>query len=781
MIRHLFACFTLLATLNFNCFAADFSGRVQDSTGAPIEGATVVLYVSQQNYTILRARSDASGRFTLQAAEAGEYLLSAEGANLSMPEALRLQGSKLDLVLTLVPTAQRSTVQVTADAISASIDDSGKAVDVLDAESLSRRNEIFFLESLRLTPGLQVQQIGGPGATARIVTRGLRTADTSLLIDGFRFRDITSTQGEGAGLLPDLMLVNSDRFEVCRGSESTLYGTHAVGGVINMVTDPGGAQNGRMHGQLDFEGGGLGLLRGLGKLSGGEGKWQWTGALAHLNVLDGVDGNDRYRNTGTQGFVRYAMGRKTSLSGRMFSTEAFSQYNSGPGAKSGLAGLPGTLPGTFAYYTPQINDPDARRATRTIMGLAGLDHQFTPGLGLRVQYNRLYSNRTDENGPAGSGFQARFRDYSQFQGEVDTIAARMNWTWARRQVLLFGYEAEREKFYNFGDDFNPNAALRAQRKIGIRQWSNAFYAQQQFRIGSRLTVNLSGRVQSFQLQAPDFFSGTAIYGSGELASPPRAFTGDASLSYLLPGTNTKLRAHVGNAYRAPSLYERFGTTVFSGRTSVYGDPRLRPDRALSIDFGLDQYFWQSRIKASATYFYTRLQEVVGFGPVAREPYGRTSGYFNTGGALARGLETSIAMQATRKLSLQSSYTYTSTLERRPIFITGELASQRVFPHTYALTATYFFTRNFDASFDYFQASSYLVPFFSQLGNSFGSRAFRFEGPRKADIAARYRVPLRDQLGLEFFARLENLANRTYFEAGYQTPGFWGTGGIRLRF
>lgn len=780
MIRHLFACLTLSVTLHAVAAAADFSGRVQDSTGAPINGANVVLYLSHQN-TILRARSDASGRFTIQSSDASSYLLSADGENLSLPEALRLQGSKLDLVLTLVPTAQRSTVQVTADALSASIDDSGKALDILDAESLSRRNEIFFLESLRLTPGLQVQQIGGPGATARIVTRGLRTADTSLLIDGFRFRDVTSTQGEGAGLLPDLMLVNTDRFEVCRGSESTLYGTHAIGGVINMVTDSGGTINGRTHGQLDFEGGGLGLLRGLAKLSGGQGKWQWSGALAHLNVLNGIDGNDRYRNTGTQGFVRYAIGPKTSISGRIFTTEAFSQYNSGPGAKSGLSAIPGTLPGTLAFYNPQLNDPDARRATRTFMGLAGLDHQFTPGLGLRIQYNRLDSNRSDQNGPAGQGFQARFRDFSQFQGQLDTIASRFNWTWAKRQVLLFGYEAERENFYNFGDDFNPNPALRAQRKVGINQWSNAFYIQQQLRLGSRLTLNLSGRSQSFSLKAPNFFGATPLYGSGELASPPRALTGDASLSYMFPTTNTKLRAHVGNAYRAPSLYERFGSAVFSGRTSVYGDPRLRPDRALSLDFGIDQYLWQSRLRASATYFYTRLQEVVGFGPVPREPFGRSSGYFNTGGALARGVETSIALQATRKLSLQSSYTYTSTLERRPIYITGELASQRVFPHTYALTATYFFTRNFDATFDYFQASSYLVPFFSQLGNTFGTRAFRFAGPRKADIAARYRIPLRDQLGLEFFARLENINNRTYYEAGYQTPGFWGTGGIRLRF
>jgi outer membrane receptor protein involved in Fe transport len=238
---------------------------------------------------------------------------------------------------------------------------------------------------------------------------------------------------------------------------------------------------------------------------------------------------------------------------------------------------------------------------------------------------------------------------------------------------------------------------------------------------------------------------------------------------------------VGNAYRAPSLYERFGTALFSGRYSIYGDPNLRPDRALSLDFGLDQYAWSNRVRASATYFYTRLQEVVGFGPVPREPYGRTSGYFNTGGGLARGVESSLALQPTRRLAAQASYTYVNAIERRPIYVSGELQPQRVFPHTFATTATYNWTRNFDTTVDLFAASSYLVPFFVSSGGSFGTRAFRFDGPLKLDLAARYRIALGERHGLELYTRLENLTNRTYYEAGYRTPGFWGTGGLRWRF
>jgi iron complex outermembrane receptor protein len=755
--------------LTTRAFAQDsflYSGRVDDPNGRHLNGAIVRLHAANQ--LTREARTNAEGKFEITLPLRATVLLTAETEGLSLEEPLPLDEAKQNLSLILHPRALRNSITVTAATQAISIDDSGKAVDSLDAESLARRNELFFLESMRLTPGLQVQQIGGPGAPSRIVTRGLRSADTALLIDGFRFRDITSTQGDSSALQPDLLVVNPDRFEACRGSESSLYGTHAIGGVINIATNQGG---GPLNGELSFEGGGLGLLRGLAKASGGENKWQWTAALSHLNVLNGVDGNDTYRNTGSQSFVRYIVTPKTSLSARLFTTEAFSQYNSGPGARSGVTLPPGTIPGTFAYFTPQLEDPDARRATRTLMALAGLDHQFTPQSNLRLQYNRLHSNRYDANGPGGQGFQAAIRDFNRFQGDLDTIAARYSF-----KSFLAGYEFEREHFYNFGD--SGTAASR--RQVGITQLSNAVYAAQRLTLFQRLLVNVSGRIQDFHLRQPNFYSSPALYGTGELKSPPRAYTGDISLAYLIAKSNTKLRSHFGNAYRAPSLYERFGTALFSGRYSVYGDPNLKPDRGLSIDAGIDQYFWNSRLRASATYFYTRLQEVVAFGPVPREPYGRTSGYFNTGGGLSRGVETSFAAQPTRKLSFNSTYTFVNAIERNPIFITGELQPQRVFPHTFATTATYFWTRNFDTTVDFFAASSYLVPFFASSGGSFGTRAFRFAGPRKLDLAARYRVPLGDRRSLEFFTRLENLSNRTYYEAGYQTPGFWGTAGLRFR-
>ena len=82
--------------------------------------------------------------------------------------------------------------------------------------------------------------------------------------------------------------------------------------------------------------------------------------------------------------------------------------------------------------------------------------------------------------------------------------------------------------------------------------------------------------------------------------------GDGSAAYFVRQTGTKFRAHVGRGYRAPSLYERFGSGFdsFFGY-SAYGDPRLEPERTITFDAGMEQTFARGKARASATYFYAR--------------------------------------------------------------------------------------------------------------------------------------------------------------------------------
>ena len=125
--------------------------------------------------------------------------------------------------------------------------------------------------------------------------------------------------------------------------------------------------------------------------------------------------------------------------------------------------------------------------------------------------------------------------------------------------------------------------------------------------------------------------------------------------------------------------------------TLYGDPSLRPDRTSSIDAGIDQKLWNGRANLSATYFYTRLNEVIIFdtsGAITplTDPLGRNGGYRNTGGGIARGTEFTGTAAATRSLELTTAYTYTDARERTPL-VPGVWQSYEVPRHQFSTFAT----------------------------------------------------------------------------------------------
>src|SRR5262249_17453672 len=149
-------------------------------------------------------------------------------------------------------------VVVTASTTPLAMTEVAKALDIVDSEQLELRNVFQIMEALRALPGIQIQTLEGPGSFTRIRTRGLRAADTSILIDGMRFRDAGSPQNDAGGFLGDLVTVDTERIEFLRGSSSSLYGPNSMAGVVNVTSRPGGRPT---HGQFVVEGGGLGMIR----------------------------------------------------------------------------------------------------------------------------------------------------------------------------------------------------------------------------------------------------------------------------------------------------------------------------------------------------------------------------------------------------------------------------------------------------------------------------------------------------------------------------------------
>ena len=800
----------LLLVLTQSAFAQNattsITGHVKDPQGANVPGATVTLYGRERTFS-LTTTTDSTGTYHFEKLAPGEYLLEAQAegfASASAQQVVVERGQLATLDISLELSGVRSMVVITASDTPQSVDEVSKAVTVLDKQDIDERDELAITESLRTVPGLRVQQLGGPGTFTSIKTRGLRNEDTAVLIDGLRFRDAAATQGDASGFLEDLIVTDVSRVEVLRGSGSSLYGTNAIGGVINLVTDEGG---GPFHGNLLGEGGGLGLFRGRGQLAGGSSNNTivYSAGFSRLNVTRGVDGQDEARKHERTRSYPFSPDANNYALGSHLRCEFRVQLNTSP---QGIGTLPATgiieaIPLSLtelrrfeagvppsqlnvgdATFIPAANDPDNLRKANFFSGAITFTQRPTETFGYTISYQGLATNRSGINGPLGVGFQPfGGTERSDFDGRVHTLNARFDVRAGRANFISGGYEFESENFKNPSFPVDP----AANSDVDVTQRSHTLFVQDQLRfMDDRLQISGAFRAQFFRLQQPVFTpAASSPYAGLTFLSPPTAYTGDGSVAYMFRSSGTKFRAHVGNGYRAPSLFERFGTFFdsFFGY-SVFGDPRLKPDRSIAFDGGIDQSLYKNRLRASATYFYTELQKVIifdfsGLIDPATDPFGRFGGYLNTNGGIARGVELSMTATPTRTLNLSAAYTFTKALQRRPQ-VPGTLRAVGIPDHQFSLVATQRFGRRFLVNFDFSASSDYIGAVLDPV--TFGSRAYRFRGLAKADLGGSYTLPLGgESRSLRFFGYVDNLFNREYFESGFHTPGRVGRAGAAFVF
>jgi iron complex outermembrane receptor protein len=647
-----------------------------------------------------------------------------------------------------------------------------KTVDTIGAQQLRDRADFSLIESLSTIPGFRVQQSGGFGRVATIKTRGLRNQDTALLIDGIRFRDPTAITGDASPFLSDFTLTSVDRVEVLRGSGSSLYGTNAIGGVVDFETPEAKS---RTHGQIGGAIGGLGLRRFRGVLSHGtkNGKLGFVGAVSRTVYTKGIDGDDGAHNTNVQARVDGNPGSKTHISGRIFYSNADVRLNTSPDT----AGIPpvsnfGIINAKRGVnFTPDQDDPDAIQHSRFFSGQFAVNQIINNNLTLNGYYQGLTTRRRNDNGPLGPGFQSA--STSIFTGQIHTGNAHIVWAAGGKNTLTAGYEFELEKYGNKGS--TPSGAGNF--FLNERQSSNTVYAQDLLSLDDgRLQLAGGFRAQYFSLDKPTFSITNAPYLNVTLSNPPAAYTFDGAVSYFFRKSGTKLRAHVGNGYRVPSLFERFGTFFSSFGTPSFvplGDPRLKPERSIAFDVGIEQNAAKDKVRLSATYFYTRLTDIIAFGSLPQpDPFGRLNflsggGYQNSKGGIARGAEFSAKARPSGSTDLFASYTFTNSSQRTPqVGGSGVLKTLGVPNHQLTLVATQRFAKRAWINFDLLLTSSYLAPIFSNF--SFSSYVYRFNGNRKGDLTGGYTFGLKNDKSLRVYATVENVFNQEYFENGFKT-------------
>lgn len=786
----------LLVTLIYSqvALASDrtLSVQVRDESGKTLQGATITL--SSRDGIQLTSQTDTAGLCRFDRLQPGAYLVKAEAAGFKpvVSKEINLDNGSTNLALEMRIEGIYLEVVVTSTTTLQTTDEVSKSLTTISREEIDQRNEYSVAETLRASPGMRIKIFGGPGGFTSIRMRGLFNENTSILIDGLRLRDAADFRGSANSLNDTLFTNNVQRLEVLRGSGSSLYGTNAVGGVINIVPYTG---VGSPSGEISFEGGGLGFLREAARVSGSlHNRLSYSVGAARTDTNSGIDGQDIFRDTSVGTSLRYLPTSSLQVSTVFNYNNSFFNLNDSPfpigptGNEFGYA----VGSGTITDFVPDLNDPDAFRKTELFQGSITLRHRLSSRLSYHAGFGAVAADRRFYDGPdsdqriidlitAAQGFFPRSTSDTRFEGRTWTFNTGVNIQFDRHNLFSAGFEAEKERLGQQTDFFGRESF--SQKTYGLYLQNQSSY------LDNRLNLALAGRIQSFDLNTPRSLQGIPDTDLERLRriGVPRAYTGDGAISYTF--SSTKLRAHIGNSFRAPSLSERFSAFDSSFNPVRIGNPFLRPERVLSAEFGIDQSLWQNRLKMGLTYFYNRRQEIITAGFV---PFSSTAGaaFFQTNarGGLARGLEATLTANPSRGMDLSASYLYTNS----EINFTGSRADGSSIKgstpsfsnprHIFNLVVNQRWQR-FNINFDLNAISQYDNPVFSpgELFIGFASPIFTFDGYVKADISGSYRLPVWENRSLEFFVKASNVFDDEYFEDGFRTPGIVGTAGVKFRF
>ena len=467
---------------------------------------------------------------------------------------------------------------------------SGAVVEIVTEEDLQQNGTTQVVDTLRTLPGVSVSGNGGPGTSASLSVRGLPARYVPVYIDGIDVTDPSGTQTQysfGA-------LFNSgiSRVEVLKGSQSALYGSEAIGGVVNITTlratEPGTTY------AASFEVGSFQTIAGSFSVATKGERGEIALTLSHYNT-DGFSAADESDgNTEKDPF----QSNQAILSGAYQATDAL---------KLGFTLMVQDTNQNIDAFGGAFGDADKpfftdREAARIYAEYDGdrIDHK----LGFS------YSN-TERFDP--TGFTQRFGGKRH---ELDYQAT----TEFRGVQLTFGASYSEEEF--FAD------AITGQTDIA------AIFIESQYSLGADTDLTLSRRL--------DDHSTFGTFQSNRAAIVHRL--SDA----------TRLRASIGNGFRAPSLYELFGP---------YGNTSLIPEQSRSAEVGIEHDFAGGAV-VKATLFYTEIEDLIDFVTLTSFPDPFTGEYQQVPGtSRTRGLELSGELPVSDRVMVFGSYTYTDARDQ----------------------------------------------------------------------------------------------------------------------
>lgn len=601
----------------------------------------------------------------------------------------------------------------------------GTAVTVVTGEQLRAQQITHAADALRGLPGVMVTRNSTPGSVTEVRLRGAENNHTLVLIDGVVANDPTS----GAFDFADLSTADIERIEVIRGAHSVIYGSGAVGGVINVITR-GGRGPARVDVSTEFGSFGTRDLS-LGLSGGSERAW---GALRyHVRESNGFNIAPQGKEDDASRLETFALRGGVTLAPGLI-VDGSLRYSRKAGERDGFGGPPNTLATALddpSRFTGDVLLGSVRARWETFGG--ALTHE------LRTAYNFTRTTDTDLSFPAFP-FLSKFEAETRTHAYLATIRLPSSHDAFLRHTIAGLVEWQEESFTPLGD-FTDGLTRTRDRFAFAGEWRGTLARQFDITAGVRHDDN-----STFE----DFTSWRT------------------SASWTIPGTGLRPHASVGTGFKAPSFFEQFGSIP----AFFIANPDLLPETSFGWDAGVELALMNRRLVFDVTYFNAELED-----KIARNPAGFAPTLVNLPGTSTReGVELSGRFIIVPGVTLGASYTYTDARDpdgarevRRP-------------PHSARVDLD---TRHMDGRLRFNFAAVYNgrqndLAFRTGPGpfDPWTTELFTLDSYWKLTAAAAYKL----QPSMEIFARVENLLDANYQEIyGYAQPGIAAYAGMRITF
>lgn len=488
------------------------------------------------------------------------------------------------------------------------------SLTVITSEEIRERQTELVSEVLRDVAGVNVVQTGSMGSATSVFIRGAASNQALVLIDGVEINSTTTGAYDFANLTTDSV----ERIEVLRGAGGTLYGSQAIGGVINIITKKG---QGPLESGLSLQGGNGYTNRQVATLTGSAGNLGYLFSVGHL-ASDGFRSvNDDYHNLSSSARLDYQLTENTSLKG------IFHFINS----RAGLFNN-----NNFAATA----DPNARQATTQYVAKLEWLQKIMPNWDYRI---------------SGSFY----KEHDKFSDDVDSC-------------VFFGFPCDSRT----RDIFRPQIASgEFQTNYRLEDWSTSTFGVQYNRRSASTSGGIDeaiGNVGYYLQQQFQFFDRRLIVIPGIRLDDNQQFgtawTPSFSAAYLFKEIGTKVKGGYAKGFRAPTLNELFFPPSFG--CPAFGNPDLGPEKSWEINFGAEQSFLAERLKMGANYFHREVKDLIEGRPIPGDPLGCFRAE-NVGSARFDGVELTLGIKIFEGLTLNANYTYLDwdtadgTLPRRP--------------------------------------------------------------------------------------------------------------------